>query len=101
MRKYYFGFIYSTGGLSLPMLNKGHTLKRPVNVDDRNSTKITPARCSEPAFLRMQIRVQPVSIGKLGSFDHSDIEASYSRTSGCPSIVSTSASELAAIPPPQ
>src|SRR5271169_1868714 len=44
---------------------------------------------------------QPVSIGRVGSIAHSLSEASYSLTSGWPSMTSAKASALAAMPPPQ
>ena len=43
----------------------------------------------------------PVSIGSDGSTAHSESEASYTATRSWPSSVSTNASLLAAMPPPQ
>ena len=44
---------------------------------------------------------QAVSIGRVGSADHSNKEPSYTATLGTPSSVSTNASLLVAMPPPQ
>ena len=43
----------------------------------------------------------PRAIGSAGSRTHSDIEPSYTATSGCPIRTSASASMVAAMPPPQ
>src|SRR5690348_15643759 len=44
---------------------------------------------------------QAVSIGRVGSAAHSNKEPSYTATLGTPNNVSTNASLLAAMPPPQ
>ena len=71
-----------------------------TGADSLDAVGYSKGRGSENKTAPMQ-QIYPVSMGSVGSFAHSDMDASYTPTLVLPKRVKMNASLEAAIPPPQ